>query len=258
MVDNASADKSVEFVNEFYPHVKILVNGVNLGFAAANNQAARYANGDYILLLNNDTVLLGDPAALIDIIRCNKNVGLIGAKMLSKDHKYRQSVGRFPSILSLLWLKKLFRSDGQFLTGDFDDTASDLHAVDWVEGSFHLIPTLVWKQIGGLDEGYFMYVEDVDLCKRVSRSGLIVAFSSRISYVHYGGYTSKRYLDLIRGHRRYQKRNSIYPIYLINNAAITFGLVFKFVLFYVMSKCRVRRVQEKCSDYMHVLLNSPW
>lgn len=195
-VDNKSNDSSVAFVSSHYPWVKVIESHENLGFAKGNNLGVANSAGENILLLNNDTVLINDFSVLLDIVTL-KDIGVVGAKMLGANKDVRHSFGRFPSPLTMLKLSRMYVSAHQSQKGILD--------VDWVEGSFLLTRRSVWDLVGGLDPAYFMYVEDVDYCKKVSNHGLRRVCNLDVSYIHYGGYGESRQGWLKDGFRIYTK-----------------------------------------------------
>jgi GT2 family glycosyltransferase len=192
MVDNASSDGSAEFVAREYPWVRLVRNSRNLGFSAANNLAGKEAVGKYMLLLNADTFLIEPIAPAIQWLDEHPEYGVATINMLDERRVSRACTGKFPSPLRLTLLRTMLRQPQQF----GEDYA---HEVDWVQGSFLLIRAEQWRALGGLDESYFMYVEDVDLCRRVRDRGLKCAYLPNIHYVHLGGYNSGRFSEQARG-----------------------------------------------------------
>jgi GT2 family glycosyltransferase len=191
MTDNASTDGSVEFVEHEYPWVRIVRSASNLGFSAANNLAGKEAVGRFILLLNTDTVLVEALAPAIQWLDENPEYAIATINMLNGEREPSACTGKFPSPLRLVLFRNIPTAPDQF----GDDYA---YAVDWVQGSFLLIRAQQWRALGGLDESYFMYVEDVDLCKRVRDRGLKCAYLPHIRYVHLGGYNSERFSEWAR------------------------------------------------------------
>ncbi|MGS2725679.1 glycosyltransferase family 2 protein [Psychroserpens sp. BH13MA-6] len=188
--DNHSTDDSMRYLEDHHAdRIKLFNSKENLGFAGGNNAGAKHATGNYLLLLNNDTVLLDNPSPAIDVLK-NDHVGVVGIKMLGSNKAYRFSAGRFPSPIKLFKLSLLFEKRGGFKTGDFHSETP--LKVDWIEGSFLLTKRKVWQQLHGLDERYFMYAEDIDYCKRVNNLGLHAMYVPSISYIHHGGYSVQR------------------------------------------------------------------
>jgi len=200
LIDNASSDDSVGFVAREYPWVRIVRSNRNLGFSAANNLAAKQALGKFILLLNADTVLVEPIAPAIDWLDVHAEYAVLTIKMLNRERIPGACTGRFPSPLRLVLLRSMLVAPDRF----GDDCSYD---VDWVQGSFLLIRSDQWRALGGLDERYFMYVEDVDLCKRVWDCGMKCAYLPSVQYIHFGGYSAQRFSDQVRGLAVYISRH---------------------------------------------------
>ena len=193
MVDNASSDGSVEYVRQAHPEVKIVYNRTNLGFAAGNNQGARVARGRYSLLLNNDTVVRSI-SPLIARMESDAHIGVLGCRLLYGDGCLQESIGYSPSVLSLvlswtpLWhlfpSSKIFRRTVVGVSGLYQQEYTD---VDWVSGACLLTRSALWGHLGGLDEKYFMYMEEVDYCRRVRSVGLRVGYSCACQVTHFEG-----------------------------------------------------------------------
>lgn len=194
--DNNSQDDSVKHIEKHYPETKLIKSKVNLGFGMGNNGAVLTSTGKNILLLNNDTVLLSPIKPLLEYME-KPSVGAVGIKMLGEGMEFRKSVGKFPSILRLIKLSKLYYSSPSFKHGVFH---KDLYPVDWIEGSFLMTKREVWDKVGGFDNRFFMYVEDVDLCKSIKDLGLENIFIPKYCYIHYGGFNKKRESLLLKGH----------------------------------------------------------
>lgn len=192
LVDNASSDGSAEMVAREYPWVQLIRSERNLGFSGGNNLAARHASGRHLLLLNMDVILLEPLAPAIRWLDAHSDYGLITIGMLDDRHIPRACTGRFPTPLRLARLRSMLVSP---------DAYKDCEAreVDWAQGSFLLIRSGVWQKVRGLDERYFMYCEDVDLCKRVRDGGLRCGLLPRLRYLHSGGFSAVRFPDQIAG-----------------------------------------------------------
>lgn len=191
IVDNHSQDNSLSLIEKQFPEIVLIKNKQNAGFAAANNLGATKAQGEYLLLLNNDTILLNNLQAALDVLKKDLSIGLIGIQMLDKNHNYRQSAGYFPSPLRLLKLKSLMRHSQGFKNGKFDATQR-IWPVDWVEGSFMLTRRALWRELNGMDASFFMYLEDIDLCKRLNEIGKKTVYLPELQYIHFGGFNAQR------------------------------------------------------------------
>lgn len=213
-VDNDSVDGSVEFVRKFHPWVKVIVSDKNLGFSRGNNLGVENSSGKYLLLLNNDTVLLDDVKILLDVIALD-GVGVVGAKMYGVDREERLSFGVFPTPFKMLNLSSLYLKRESVQDG--------LQDVDWIEGSLLLTERATWDSVGGLDPQYFMYVEDVDFCKKVALQGLRRVFFPEFKYIHYGGYGESRSQWLKDGFRIYANNFSRGAMRVVFLLLVEFG-----------------------------------
>ena len=194
LVDNSSSDGSVEYIRQAYPEVQLIVSPVNLGFTGGNNLGAKAARGRYLLLLNNDTVIRSPIVPLIEMMDADVGIGVMGCRLLYGDGRLQESIGYTPSVLSLVlsWtpLGKLFPNSKMFRRTVF--CGSELYKqeyaeVDWVSGACLLTRTALWEQLGGLDERYFMYMEEVDYCLRVRKADYFVGYSSACEVTHFEG-----------------------------------------------------------------------
>jgi GT2 family glycosyltransferase len=228
LVDNASTDGSAQFVRERYPYVRLIENRENLGFAAGNNIGAKVATGEYLLLLNNDTCLLDDLSPALAIMDGNPRLGALGIRMLGMDNAYRRSAGRFPALLRFLRLSQLYARGDGLVDGHFSEPTR-WRAVDWVEGSFLLTRRSLWESLGGLDNGYFMYMEDVDYCRRLSGRGLATAYLPVLRYQHAGGYSAARVAWLSASLRRYANKFYRWPMRPLAHGAIMINLAAKLI-----------------------------
>ena len=258
VVDNASHDGSVKHIREYYHEINLIISEVNLGFSAGNNLAARSAKGNYFLLLNNDTLLLSDLKSAVALLSSDPSIGVLGCSQVGSANEYRYSTGHFPSPLRLLFFSTIFNRDGPFKNGDFPLGNKTLYDVDWVEGSFILTRSELWQSLGGMDEGYFMYVEDIDYCKRVHDSGFRVVYFPFLSFLHYGGYSSCRLAMLINGFRRYHKKFSNGIVQLSANFILMFGLILKSAVYALISLVHGNGIGVKSLSCLKALKDSHW
>jgi O-antigen biosynthesis protein len=199
VVDNASDDGSVEMVKENFPDVNLITNDKNLGFAAANNIALQESSGEYLLLLNPDTILQEDTlSVMIEFLDKNDSVGLAGCKILNPDGTLQLACRRsFPTpwvaFTKIIGLSALFprtRLFGKYNLEYFDPDRS--YEVDAVSGSFMFVRRKAYEQAGKLDEQYFMYGEDLDWCYRIKKSGWKIYYISETKVIHYKGESVRR------------------------------------------------------------------
>lgn len=199
VVDNASDDGSVELIQKNFPQVHLIANTTNVGFAKANNQALALARGKYILLLNPDTLIQEDTFEnLIHFFEANTQAGMVGCKILNPDGSLQLACRRsFPTPwtaftktfgLSALFPKSKIFAKYNLTYLDPDQTCE----VDAISGSFMMLTKKVYENIGGLDETFFMYGEDLDWCFRVQKAGYKVYYVPTTSIIHYKGESTKR------------------------------------------------------------------
>lgn len=191
VVDNASSDGSVDAVRAAFPQVKVIENPKNAGFGAANNQALSQATGEYLLLLNSDAFPRpGAIAALIDCLRSNPRAAAVGPRLLNKDGTLQRSCYKFPSP-ARAWLENLWMSallPQHPLIGDYQQWAHDEErVVDFVIGACMLVRREAYVDVGGFDEGFFMYAEETDWQRRMADQGWQVHFTPTAEVVHFGG-----------------------------------------------------------------------
>ena len=199
VVDNASDDGSVEMVRQKFPGVTLIVNRKNIGFAAANNIALARSRGTYCLLINPDTLVQEDTLrTMIGFMEKNPDAGMAGCKILNPDGTLQLACRRsFPTpwvaFTKIAGLSALF--PGSRLFGRYNLTFRDPDlpcGVDAVSGSFMFVRRKAYEEVGGLDEQFFMYGEDLDWCYRFTQSGWRVVYVPATSIIHYKGESAKR------------------------------------------------------------------
>lgn len=202
VVDNHSSDGSPEMVENEFPWVRVLRSTVNLGFGAANNLAIQAAGGRYVILLNTDAFLCpGSLRAAVDKMNLHPKVALGGARLVGRDSSWQPSARMFPSVFSdalvLTGLAAKFPKSRFF--GHFDRTWADPlepAQVDWVPGAFSIVRTKVLEKVGLFDPRFFLYCEEVDLCRRIKRAGYEIWYWPDILVVHIGGESSRQIGDV--------------------------------------------------------------
>lgn len=193
VVDNASKDGSAEMVKRDFPQTILIENSENRGFAAANNQAIAISTGRYVLLLNSDTIILGDAIAeAIAFADDNPQVAAVGCRVLNPDGTLQPTCFMFPSILNMFlsstYLYKLFPRSRFF--GREEMTwwdRNDTREVDVVTGCFMLVRREAIDHVGMMDEHFFMYAEETDWCYRFKQAGWKVMFTPAAEITHLGG-----------------------------------------------------------------------
>ncbi len=176
VVDNASQDDSSAMVSRDFPWVKLIANESNAGFARANNQALKVSNGEYIYFLNPDTVVQpGAFDAMIGFMESHRDVGLAGTRILNPNGSVQSSVERrYPG-------EKRAQKDLRGLPGD----------IAWVLGASMVARRAIVEELGGFDEGFFLYGEEQDLCLRIRKAGWKIGFITDAVVVHWGGQSER-------------------------------------------------------------------
>ena len=198
VVENASRDGSAEMVKAEFPDVQLILSDVNLGFGNANNVALAQARGRYFVLLNSDAFLA--PGALelaVQHMDQHPDCGLGGALLVGRDGAWQPSARTFHSVIGdaivLTGLSGKFPKSRLF--GRFDRTwanPNDPAPVDWVPGAFSIVRPEALHKIGRFDPAFFLYYEEVDLCRRLNRAGYKVWYWPDIIVTHIGGESSRQ------------------------------------------------------------------
>ncbi|UCE39990.1 MAG: glycosyltransferase family 2 protein [Candidatus Aminicenantes bacterium] len=186
VVDNASTDGSVFAVKHKYPSVEMLPLDHNVGFAKANNEGIKYASGQYLLILNSDTeVPEGSVEKLIDIIKSHPGRGIVAPLIFNPDGSLQLSWGKDLHLHTEMFLK--FFAERWHRWQYRRNKGRIRRNVDWVSGACFLIKHSLYRQIGGFDERFFLYVEDADLGKRVRQLGHKIHLTSQARIIHHMG-----------------------------------------------------------------------
>ena len=198
VVDNASNDGTVEAVRRAFPEVQIIANAENRGFTGGNNQALAAAHGRYLFLLNPDTKPLpGSIARLVRYLEAHPQTGMAGPRLWYGDGSPQSSRRRFPSLATLFTESTIIQRYlpnlplfARYTLADSPDDAPQ--EVDWLVGAALMVRREVYEQIGGLDEGFFMYSEELDWCKRAKDAGWRIAYEPAAEIIHYEGKSSEQ------------------------------------------------------------------
>jgi N-acetylglucosaminyl-diphospho-decaprenol L-rhamnosyltransferase len=189
VVDNASSDGSAEMVSREFPDALLIVNTRNVGFAGANNQAIVVGKGDFVLLLNSDAVLLpGAALELVRYLRRRPEAAVAGAQLLNPDRSFQWSYADFPSFGGELLLATKLAGFVRPAYPSYPESSSQAErSVDWVSGACMMVRRSAIRQVGLLDDGYFMYTEETDWCYRMRQSGWSVGYVPQARVLHWGG-----------------------------------------------------------------------
>ncbi|MEB3327904.1 MAG: glycosyltransferase family 2 protein [Candidatus Sericytochromatia bacterium] len=207
VVDNGSTDGSPELVRDAYPDVHLIANTDNRGFAAANNQALRLAQGAYVLLLNSDTVVHpGALDAMVAFLHTRPAVGAVGCKLLNADGSLQPSAHSFYATLGALVENQLVAAVWPWRHAHtpwlrlFDHSVA--RPVGWVCGAALMVRRPAMLEVGLLDEAFFMYGEEVDWQLRLRQAGWQVWFIPHARITHLGGGSSRQAVTAMRRQER--------------------------------------------------------
>ncbi len=216
VVDSASTDGSPEMVAEHFSQVELVACEENVGFPGGNNLGLARANGRYILLLNPDTIVHdGALAKMVSYLEENSQVGVVGPQLLNEDGTVQSSRRRFPTLRTAFfestWLQPYAPQsvlDHYYARDVADDETA---VVEWVMGACLMTRQEVVGQVGGLDEKYFMYSEELDYCRRIHEAGWQVVYYPRAQVTHLSGKSSEqavtqRHINFNRAKLRYFRK----------------------------------------------------
>ncbi len=199
VVDNASVDGSVPYLKKNFPHIKLIANKENVGFARANNQALELCRGEFVVLINPDTVVQEDTfSKLLEFFEQHSEASAATCKIINPDGTFsidcRHSIPT-PSIAfwKVTGLSKLFPKSRLF--GQYNLTYLDpneIYQVPAISGSFMMIKRAVLEKTGFFDEQFFMYCEDIDLCHRINEQGFKIFYVPTTQIIHYKGESTRK------------------------------------------------------------------
>ena len=236
-------------VRDRFPQVRMIESQENLGFATANNLAIRRSSGDYILLLNPDTKL--KPCSLhtlLAFMRSTPNAGAAGARLLNADETLQISCYPEPSLLREFW--RMFNLDTFWSFANYPMDHWDLsnpREVDVLMGACFLLRREVLDQVGLMDENFFMYSEEVDLCHRIQKSGWSLYWVPKAQVIHYGGQSTKlvaeeMFLQLYAGKIMYFRKHYSRVVVNLYKAILYSAALMRVIMTpFVMLQVRTRR-----------------
>lgn len=197
VVDSASHDGSARMIREEFPWVQLIACEENVGFPRGNNLGIAVATGRHILLLNPDTIILNNAlAVMVSYLDEHIDVGALGPQLLNPDGSVQSSRRRFPTLVTGLvestWLEPFAPRAilANYYAQDFAD--DEVFDIDWVTGAALMVPRRVIDRVGLLDEGYFMYSEELDWCRRIKDAGWRVVYLPEAQIVHHVGKSSEQ------------------------------------------------------------------
>jgi GT2 family glycosyltransferase len=212
--DNGSTDGSVEFIHQHYPLARVLENGRNLGFARGNNEGIAQSSGQYILILNPDTIIHdGALEKWIAFADQHPEAGAFGCRVLNVDGSFQHSGRPFPTIwrswVAALYLRPLAYFSDLFISDIYTGwNGMTQRLIDWQSGCCVMFRGDLLKKLGGFDGQFFYHFEEVDLCRRVWDAGFSIVYTPEAVITHLGGQSVNRFplrfeLEKYRSRYRY-------------------------------------------------------
>lgn len=197
--DNGSTDGSIDLIRRHFPDARIVENGANLGFARGNNAGIEVSRGEYVLILNPDTII--HPGSLdrwIEFAERHSEAGGFGCRVLNRDGSYQASARPFQTVgrdlLAALYLRPLAYLSDAFVADEYTAWKGDTEReVDWQSGCCVMFRGELLKRLNGFDSQFFYHCEEVDLCRRVWNAGHSILFTPAASITHLGGQSVNRF-----------------------------------------------------------------
>lgn len=268
VVDNASTDGTVRAVSAAFPEVAVVELLENRGFGAANNVGLRRARGRYILFLNPDAALRPDALPiLVRYLDDHPDVGVVAPRLRYPDGSIQPSRRRFPTVATLLvestvpqrWWSGWPANQRYFLAGTAEEDEQD---VDWVVGAAFLARRNALDPIGGFDERFFMYSEELDLCRRIRSRGWRIGYCPNAEVVHHEGRSSeqnlaRRAINFNESRARYAEKYAgadvgrALRLYLLANTAYDLGVETAKLLLGHKRRLRLHRVRALAMVAIH-------
>lgn len=267
VVDNASADGSAQMVREAFPQVNLVENTKNVGFAGGNNQALPLCQGQYVLLLNPDTVVRPEALqALVDFLDTHPEAGAAGSMLLNPDETLQTSTYPAPTISRELWrllhLDRL-RPYGVYHMARWD--TDQPREVDVVQGASLLVRRQILDSIGLFDTAYFMYSEEVDLCHRIQEAGWQLYWVPESKVLHYGGQSTrqiatKMFLQLYHAKLLYFRKHYGAGAGVVYKVVLAIAAVLRLILYplgWLLGGERRQRYHFLARHYAQLLVKLP-
>ncbi|QHI38802.1 N-acetylglucosaminyl-diphospho-decaprenol L-rhamnosyltransferase [Kordia antarctica] len=244
VVDNNSPDDSCDMMRNTFPEIQLLANTENVGFAKANNQGVKLAKGEYVCILNPDTIVAEDTfSQLLAFAESKENLGAIGCKLIDGSGTFLpESKRNIPT--PMVSVKKILGNKNSGYYSNLHE--NEIGKVKILVGAFMLLKKSVYEAVAGFDEDYFMYGEDIDLSYKIIKAGFQNYYYGKTSVIHYKGESTlkdKTYANRFYGamqlfYKKHFKRNFIYDI------AVTLGA--KVIPLLSTSEKQVSKNIQKC------------
>ena len=206
VVDNASKDGSVKMVEKEFPKVRLIKNPTNVGFAGGCNLGAKNATGEYLLFLNSDITLESDILfEFMKTMKSDDNNAVIGGLLQNNDGTLQRSYGDFYDLKNVAYMLFLGeKHEVKRFQGE------KIKTVDWVSGGCMFVKKSVFDKVGGFDEKFFMYIEDMELCYRIRKEGLKILVTPQVKVTHLGqGSSNKTFaiVNIFKGLQYFYKKH---------------------------------------------------
>jgi GT2 family glycosyltransferase len=239
ILDNASYDKTVKLIQSKYPHINLIAENINFGFAVGNNKAFSFAKGEYILLINPDTIICNDAISkTLNFLKSQEDTACVSCRLLNPDLSLQSSIRYFPTIKENLWLGI---GGKNFTKNHYPEFPLE---IDYAMGAFLMLRRVAIVGDKIFDPTFFMYGEEKDLCKRLWKDGWKVKYFPDAEIIHYGGQSAKTnsvkyFIELQKSHLRFYHKH-YKPLYRLGLFASHFFIlflgVFKSIIKYVIQK----------------------
>ncbi len=243
VVDNASTDGSASEISRFrqglrsrgsdprgfggQANLKLIENKKNVGFSKGNNIGAKIAKGEYLVFLNSDTEVRDDGLkGMINFLKSHTDVGILGGRLKNKDGSLQKSAGVFYTLSNVFLM--LFGGE-QFVRF----SPKEIQEVDWVSGACFMIKKDLFSNLGGFDEHFFMYIEDMELCYRVKKMGYKVYFYPQANILHVGEGSSQRSFAIIhiyKGLLYFYAKHKSYIQYIMVKTLLIFKAIVAMII----------------------------
>lgn len=271
VVDNASEDGSADMLREHFPWVRLIESGANLGFAPGCQVGYNTTKAPIVLLLNPDTVVHeGAIDTMLETLTADPTIGVLGSRLLNSDGSFQRAAGgAFPTLVNLFCnymfvgkiLPRRFKPDPVYIETDTDGVRD----IDWVSGaSLMFRRSAVGAQIFAPD--FFMFGEDMDLCRRVARQGYRVVFSGRQSITHHHGRSFARQPSMevigtiFKGPRAFFQRDRGWLACIAYDAILFVGYAGRFIAFSALSLIssdkEYRTLAQFCRKYLAAMIRT--
>ena len=239
VVDNASGDDSLSRLQDYFKDkVTFIASENNNGFAAGNNQALRIAKGKYVLLLNSDTIVWENTLEdIYDYMESHTDVGACGCQVLLENGDLDKACKRsFPNVKNSFFRLFHIPTKSEDDNYNLDNLADDgVYEIDCLTGAFMFIRSKALNQVGFLDETFFMYGEDIDLCYRIKHGGWKIVYFGKSKITHLKGASSKKQkskliYEFYRAMYIYYKQHHACESFFLVNIVVYIGIAFLCIL----------------------------